>query len=196
MNVQRHLVRTASLFLAQVLINFTFSVWIGIPLTIATVLTQIYGLLRMTSTKESMIEVIKENFDVIATGSLMNILFLIMCQIGVYFMHHRYLVAIHDAAILHDEIKLILKNLDEAIICKTNQGISFCNDLGWDILQNVVAFLKQFDEEDDGQEGMQESKVMKWLLPESLLKNGYLSKSLFYNGCLSASVTQKNSSQM
>lgn len=165
-SVQRHIFRVAAFLLGQVLINFTFSYWISFPLSFAMIFTQVYGVLRLTSLKESMIEIASESTSVIIQSTVLNLLLLLICQGCIYFLHHRYLVVINDSAILHDEIKLILTNLDEAIICKTNQGISFCNNLGWTILQNIVKADKS------------DSSFFKRLLPESLLKNGYLSTSM------------------
>jgi len=39
--------------------------------------------------------------------------------------------------VLKEEISHIFENLDEAIICKSSKGISFCNKFGFNIIKNI-----------------------------------------------------------
>ena len=60
-------------------------------------------------------------------------------------------------------------NFDEAIICKSNKGISFCNNIGFHILQTIETIRRtqpncQVSQVDQGQ----------GYLPASLMKNTFL----------------------
>ena len=47
---------------------------------------------------------------------------------------------------LQEEVQSVLENLDEAIICQSKYGISFCNNVGFRILQNIQNILQHKDE--------------------------------------------------
>ena len=52
------------------------------------------------------------------------------------------IVATNSVIHLQEQLELVMENLDEAIIQKTDEGISFCNNLGTAILQNTFDILK------------------------------------------------------
>lgn len=100
--------------------------------------------------------------------------------------------AIERQNMMECEFNRILENLDEAIICKSDQGITFVNNVGQRILQNIHSILQGVEEihQDQSQAGlrskttpangnisMEQQHMIRTLLPESLLEK----RSLFSN---------------
>ena len=52
------------------------------------------------------------------------------------------MMAMNSIIVLQEEVESVMECLDEAIIKKSNDGITFCNPVGRSILQNTYNILK------------------------------------------------------
>ena len=74
--------------------------------------------------------------------SLFTVLFAVsVTGIILYVYRQDMLIAMNQTVVVQEEIERVLENLDEAIICRSKQGISFCNNVGFNILQNIQSIL-------------------------------------------------------
>lgn len=131
-----------SLIFGQILINVMMDRRIGIFTTIVTTYIINHGLFRLTSTKDSMMEIYSDNIDRL----LYSIIYIWLALSSTYFILHIYrqdmLIAMNQTVVVQEEIERVLEHLDEAIICRSKQGISFCNTVGFNILKNIQAILQ------------------------------------------------------
>ena len=122
------------MIVGQILLNIVVARWLGVVTTISTIFMLNYGMLRWTSPKESMMKIVQENTGLLIYSIFAIVLALFVTGVVLYTYHHDSMAAINQTLILQEEIERVLRNLDETIVCKPQQGISFCNNVGFSIL--------------------------------------------------------------
>lgn len=122
------------IIMLQILINMVLDRCTSIVMTLTTVFMIHYGLLRLTSAQGSMMDMLDENKGAIADSIFSVVIALIVTTLVLYMYHQDFMIAINQTVVLQEEIERVLENLDEAIICRSKQGISFCNNVGFQIL--------------------------------------------------------------
>ena len=135
--------------LGQVLINLVMNRIISSVITLLTIIIIPFGLIRWTNKSGSMMEVAQENIE--------QIIYFVICEVAVFMLtffmfrmnQYDFLMAVNKADMLQGEFKRVMENLDEAIICQSKHGITFCNSVGLRILQNIQSILQHVDEIQD-----------------------------------------------
>lgn len=118
---------TGSLFVLQILSNQIFVAWIGTITTIATGLTSQVTYVAYIKGFDKLGQYIEESFaDFVVVFTMQSLLiFVISCLI--YFYSQDFVSSNSENLILQQKQR-VLENLHEAIVCKTKEGISYCND--------------------------------------------------------------------
>ena len=76
-----------ALFVNQILMNLVLDRWLSVSMTLATVTMLNYGLLRWTSTNESMIQIVQQNAGVIGSSIFSIIASLFVATLVLYIYH-------------------------------------------------------------------------------------------------------------
>lgn len=71
---------------------------------------------------------------------LLDAIFILFITLLMYFYMHDFQSSISENMILQQKQR-VLENLHEAIVCKSKDGISYCNDQGFSIIQNICKIL-------------------------------------------------------
>lgn len=122
------------LIIGQVLINMVLDRIVSFIIATTTFFVILYGLVRWTSTDQSMLDNITNNSDVLLYQSFSLLVMLAFSTYLISQYHNDLMMSINQTVHLQEEIERVLENLDEAIICRSKQGISFCNNVGFRIL--------------------------------------------------------------
>lgn len=187
-----------SLLIGQILINMVIDGWVRYTTTLITMIIIIFGLFRFTSGNDTISQNIADNKDTLAYVVFSVVLMIAVSTFVLQQYYKDLMMSINQTVELQEDIERVLENLDEAIICKSKQGISFCNSVGFRILQNIQSILQHKDETTQSQSyntpntpgipdpagtgahkpdnmlaHMNEGRDIKKALPESLLQNRF-----------------------
>ena len=182
-------------FVGQVLINLCLNKYVSYTSTPFSIFAMVYGLLRWTNKEESMVEILAANLDSSIYASVSFVLSFAFTNYAFFTYVNDYVTIIYETFILQEETSRVMKNLDEAIICKGSQGISFCNNVGFGILQNIQKILMQNDEYENSKE-ISGGPIPNTLAVDNLIASKVLPESLLENKFLLSSLQKKKKSQL
>ena len=110
-------------------------------MTFSSIVCIQFGLLRWTSPNKDIIVVVLENLGTLIGSTILLTIFLGFSSFYLLIHNQDFVMAMNSIIVLQEEVESVMECLDEAIIKKTPDGISFCNPVGQSILQNTYNIL-------------------------------------------------------
>lgn len=126
----------------QAMFNVVNDYLISIPQSIISMIMLQFLLLNY-GTKDcvtlSWFDILKENSITCSVHFFTCIIIFCILQSMIQFYRNNTISALNQQLVLQDEISHLISNLNEGVISKSHDGISFCNDFGFKIMSNIFS---------------------------------------------------------
>lgn len=134
------------MYIAQMLINLTYSIKVSAFLTFTTGIVTIYGQLFITKGDLSIKEAAKSQLGILILTYIIYLAIMFGTTFILYLQKKDLLHAIDQSVKMCSRTQNVLENLEVGIICQSNKGINFCNNLGFRMLNEVNGILQHQEE--------------------------------------------------
>ena len=130
----------------QVFFNMSNNFWISIPQSLLSVIMIQISYMTQESDDcrmESYAKIYNDHQFFFVNNFIYCVMLMILLQALFMFYYNNTLRALNQQLVLEDQISHLIANLDAGVICKTDHGVSFYNDFGFNILKNIQILLEK-----------------------------------------------------
>lgn len=130
----------------QVFFNIRNTYWISIPQSLMSVIMIQISYITQESDDcrtKTYVQIINSHRGFFIFNFVYCIMLITFLQALFMFYYNNTLRALNQQLVLEDQISHLIANLDAGVICKTDDGVSFYNDFGFNVLKNISILLKK-----------------------------------------------------